>query len=149
MLESDKASKESVLYIFRPEGNVTCGMCIFRKDMIKCAILNDVISPDTGSCGFYIHGDVADANKDMMWIGTVTKCEAGYIENKTGFQCKRCSEFEISTKSCERVDKFSPGDTIGIIHPDACCNMWEQDPVRGKMDKKKLEQYIVDKSNKL
>lgn len=147
--EDDKglASKQSVLYVFRPEGNVTCGMCIFRKDFTKCAILNDVVA-SYGSCGFYVHGDVDDANPNMPWIGTVTKLEAGYMENKTGFQCKRCEEFDIENRACEKVDKNSPGDTPGEIHPNACCNMWEADKIRAKLDKIKLDDFIAKHSKK-
>lgn len=144
----NKISKEAALYIFRPENNVTCGMCIFLKNKTKCAILNDTVSADTGSCGFYIHGDVKGNNDTMPWIGTITKLEAGYMENSTGFQCKRCEEFDIANRACKKVDKFSAGDTIGTIHPDACCNLWSPDPVRSKMTKSKLDQCIADNSKK-
>jgi hypothetical protein len=140
--EEGKIEKQAALYVFRPEGNVTCGMCIFRKDKTKCAILNDKIEL-YGSCGFYIHGDVDDDNPKMPWIGTVTKLEAGYVENKTGFQCKRCEEWVAIGRSCKKVDKYSAGDTPGEIHPNACCNIWEPDPARSKWDINKLNEFIA------
>ena len=140
-----KVSKEAVLYVFRPEGNVTCGMCVFRKDFTKCAILNDAVA-SYGSCGFYIHGDVNDANPKMPWIGTVTKEEAGYIENKTGFQCKRCEEWIPNTRDCKKVDKLSAGDTPGEIHPNGCCNAWEADKVRAMLGKIQLDEFIAKHS---
>jgi hypothetical protein len=145
--KSNKIPKEAVLYIFRPEVNITCQKCVFIKggnkaknvDGDKCAVLGptETISAKSGSCGFYIHGDLGEAG-EVPWIGFITKPEAGYFENKTGFQCKRCEYFDAKTMDCEKVDKDSEGDTPGIIHPDACCNRWEPDSVRAKLPANKL-----------
>ncbi len=135
--------KEAVLYIYRPEVRIVCSECSFVKGD-KCTLFGpDVtISRETGTCGFYIHGH---ENPDQPWVSNVTKIEAGYMENKTGFQCKRCEEWNMSNQSCKKVDKNSKGDTPGIIAANACCNRWEADPVRSKLPDDKLEQYIARK----
>jgi hypothetical protein len=150
--ETKKIPKEAVLYIFRPEVNITCQKCVFikggdkakNKDGDKCAVLGptETISAKTGSCGFYIHGDLGEAG-EVPWIGFITKPEAGYFENKTGFQCKRCEYFDFKLKDCEKVDKDSEGDTPGMIHPDGCCNHWEADDVRAKLPPDKLFNIIT------
>ncbi len=137
-----KIPKEAVLYIFRPEANITCGKCVFIRGS-KCAVLGptETVSPKTGSCGFYIHGDIGEA-KTIPFIGFITKEEAGYFENPTGFQCKRCEYFKVKQNDCEKVDADSDGDTPGMIHPDACCNAWEADTIRAKLSDDKLMKAI-------
>jgi hypothetical protein len=134
--------KEAVLYIFRPEVRIVCKECVFVNEKEKkCKLFgpNQDISPDSGTCGFYIHGH---GKPDMPWIGLVTKDESGYMENPTGFQCKRCHEFNCAQQSCKKVDKNSKGDTPGVIHANACCNLWEADKVRSKLPDDKLEEYL-------
>lgn len=132
--------KQAALYIYRPEVRIVCQECVFVKGS-KCALFgpDTDISRTTGTCGFYIHGE---ESADMPWIGYVTKVEAGYMENKTGFQCMRCEEWNMKQQSCKKVDKNSQGDTPGIIAANACCNLWEPDPVRSKLSDEKLEQFI-------
>jgi len=142
MAES-KIPKEAVLYIFRPEVNITCGKCVFVKKS-QCAVFgpSESISPERGSCGFYIHGDLGEA-KEMPWIGFITKVEAGYAENTNGFQCKRCEYFDSPKLDCEKVDKDSDGDTPGVIHPNGCCNRWEADDTRGQMSANQLMDKLL------
>jgi hypothetical protein len=139
--------KEAVLYIYRKGTNITCGQCVFVENG-KCKIFvksDDTISPSAGSCGFFIHGN---SNPDIPVIGSITKVEAGYMENKTGFQCKRCEEFLIEERACKKVNKDSKGDTPRMIHPDACCNRWEADKIRAKLDNIKLDEFIAKHSRK-
>ena len=138
--------KEAVLYIHRENTNITCGQCVFVKGN-KCKIfgISTAISRDSGSCGFFIKGEENDA---IPFIGTITKVEAGYLENKTGFQCKRCEEFLIEERACKKVDKNSKGDDPGMIHPNACCNRWEADKVRAKLDNINLDAFIAKYSKK-
>ncbi len=142
--------KEAVLYIFRPEVNITCGKCVFLRDGTKCAVLGpaESVSPVTGSCGFYIHGDLGEAHV-IPWIGFITKVEAGYADNKQGFQCKRCEYFDVDDADCSEVDKDSDGDTPGMIHMDACCNRWEADSIRAKLSPDKLMEKLKALSAKL
>lgn len=137
---SHKMSKESVLYIYRPEVNMTCQYCIFVEGK-KCKIFgpDTDISPTTGTCGFFIH---AHENKDIPYMGLITKDEAGYEENKTGFQCKRCHEFICGKMDCEKVDKDSRGDTPGLIHPNGCCNRWQKDTIRGNVNEEELNKLL-------
>ncbi len=135
---TSKIPKEAVLYVFRPETQYTCDKCIFLKKENKCAQFGPAtdIKP-FGSCGFWVHRDPRDMPKEMPWIGLVTKEQAGYDENKNGFSCKRCEYYE-NGMDCKKVDKNSEGDTVGIIHPNACCNRWEADKVRSELSTDKL-----------
>lgn len=141
-----KIPKEAVLYVFRPETQYTCDKCIFYKQSYQhpsqCSIFGPAadIKPH-GSCGFWIHRDPQDGGREMPWIGLVTKEQSGYVENATGFSCKRC-EYYSTGMDCEKVDKNSEGDTPGIIHPNACCNRWEPDSIRSKMSPKMLEEIV-------
>ncbi len=137
-----KIEKQAALYIFRPETSITCKSCVFLKDFNKCVLFNDKVEL-YGTCGFYIHGEVKDANPKMPWISGVTKLEAGYLENKVGFQCVRCEEFLCGQRDCKKVDKDSAGDNPGEIHPFGCCNMWEKDKERGNFTREQAEEYIA------
>lgn len=129
--DNNKSPKEAVLYVLRPETQYTCDKCVFYKDGTppRCALLGPTEGIKAyGSCGFWVHGEAGKFN--VPWIGLVTKLEAGYEENPQGFSCKRCEYFDSQARACEKVDKNSPGDTPGEIHPNACCNMWDADDIR-------------------
>lgn len=133
---SKKIKKSTVLYAFNPETQYTCGECVNRipgKNL--CALFGpDVpISAEYGSCGFYVHENVAKGISNPM-LGNITKIQAGYEENKKGFSCKRCEYFLMGKNDCKKVDKNSEGLTPNIIHPNACCNNWDADKERAKMD---------------
>ncbi len=132
--------KEVVLYIHRENTNITCGQCVFVKGN-KCKLfgINSAISSVAGSCGMFIKGEENDA---VPFIGTLTKIETGYLENKNGFTCSRCEEYLPEQRACKKVDKNSKGDDPGKIEPGACCNRWEKDPVRGNMTDEQLAKVI-------
>lgn len=138
--EEGTIEKQAALYIYRPEVRIVCSECVFVKGD-KCTLfgLEVAISRNTGTCGFYIHGH---ENPEQPWVSNVTKEEAGYMENKTGFQCKRCEEFLPGQQGCKKVDKNSVGDTPGIIAANACCNSWQIDDIRGKLSDDKLDNYL-------
>jgi hypothetical protein len=141
---SGKAPKESVLYVLRPETQYTCEKCLFRRDeATKCALFSaaEPIKPN-GSCGFWIHFSPEKAGIDMAPIGAVTKQEAGYADSKHGFSCKRCKFFDPLALKCQKVDENSLGDTPGVIHPNACCNMFDPDPSRGQMSTEDVNKVI-------
>jgi hypothetical protein len=155
VVNEDKIPKEAVLYIFRPETKYTCDKCVYSKNKDipryqtrKCKILGPLEDIKAfGSCGFWIHMDpVGEATPEIPWIGVITKQQAGYFENEQGFSCKRCKYFDAKNLDCEKVDKDSPGDTSGItsgiIHPNACCNNWEPDPVRATLNPDALSEYL-------
>ena len=140
--EGSKIPKEAVLYVFRPETQYTCNLCVFYKEE-KCAHFGPEadIKP-YGSCGMWVHRDPEKSPDNIPWLGLITKEQAGYDENPNGFSCKRC-EYYINNMDCEKVDKDSEGDTQGIIHPNACCNRWEADDKRAKLSTPELMKYLA------
>lgn len=135
-----KFSKQSVLYVFRPETQYQCKDCPMAKmGSTLCALYGPGETINTfGTCGLWTHKDPDSV--DVPMLGVVTKIESGYLENKVGFSCKRCEHFEIGT--CSRIDENSEGDTPGIIHPNACCNKWEADKIRGSMTTEQLTRKL-------
>ncbi len=134
--EEKKISKEVVCYINRPETEYTCDSCLYYKQK-KCALYGPTVEiKPYGGCNLYIHAEPGKI--DIPWIGLVTKIETGYMENKMGFSCKRCEEFIAASSSCEKINKYSPGDDPGMINPNACCNRWEYDEKRSEMSSAEL-----------
>lgn len=150
---SDKIPKEVVGYVFNPETQYQCSVCVYSKNKDypkqtkKCKILGptDDISK-AGSCILWIHMDpTKEGTPEIPWIAMMTKQQVGYAENEMGFSCKRCEYFDAGKMDCQKVDKDSDGLTPGIIHPNACCNHWEPDPVRAKMSTEKVTEFIDGK----
>jgi hypothetical protein len=129
----DKFPKQSVGYTHAENTNYTCPDCVFNVSKGQCAVLGraGTIS-EFGGSNFFIFSPPNDrAREKMPYVGPLTKNEIGYVENKPGFSCKRCEYFVGGTAmDCKKVDKDSPGDDPGMIHPDACCNRWEKDGMR-------------------
>lgn len=146
-----KTSKAEAGYQYRPETQYRCGECVMLKPAGKgketasgCAWFGagTEVSREQGSCIYFAHG--APDHPEIPWLGLFTKEELGYVENRTGFSCKRCEYFDIEKRDCRKpVDKDSPGDTPGEIHPNACCDFWEPDPKRSKLDTEKLMRLIA------
>ena len=144
---SNKIKKEVVLYAFNPETQYTCGQCVNRVPKTNvCALFGpgDEISPDTGSCGFYVHEDGEHSGIFNPVLGNITKVQAGYAENSKGFSCKRCEYFIPGKNDCMKVDKNSDGLTPDEIHPNACCNNWEPSDERAKLDTETLLQNLSE-----
>jgi hypothetical protein len=144
-----KIPKASALYVFRPETNYTCGICVFMKDRSKgngCAFFgpSESVDANSGSCGYFTHAD-PKKHPDVPWLGLFTKGELGYYENPQGFSCKRCEYFGVGKNDCERVDRYSDGDTPGVIAQNACCSLWEPDSRRATMSDEQLIQVISSK----
>lgn len=146
--EKEKWPKDTALYVYRPETNYTCGECIFAKSKCtKCALFGPLedIKSEAG-CNLWIHADPDSELADKIpYLGLVTKLESGYMESKNGFTCGRCEYFSPEKLDCKKVRKDSPGDTLGIISPNACCNRFEADKVRGQMTDKQLEKLLENK----
>ena len=119
--------KQAVLYLHsekRGTPEYGCGSCMmFIDDKERCTILpkGQVIKAH-GSCGLWVGGPNATGETSH---GNLTAKQAGYVENKSGFSCKRCVYFRADAQDCFVVDKDSPGDDPGKIHSDGCCNHWE------------------------
>lgn len=129
-----KILKAEAGYICRPGTEYTCSDCVFLKtvkDGHGCVFFGAKvsISAAAGGCNYFALGKPAD----LPWIGTLTKEELGYTENKRGFSCKRCGHFAFPKEDCDRVDKDSPGDSPGEIEENGCCGSWGPDPKRSKM----------------
>lgn len=123
---SKKLSKPIVLYVLNPPTDYTCRDCtFFNPTQSRCTFYNpkdDKVEP-WGSCNLW-----STNNRGFNYVrgpGTQTKEATGYMENESGFGCKRCSEFVADTKRCKEVE--------GEISPLACCSNWEADPIRSKL----------------
>ena len=126
----EKDSKASVGYMFKPNTQYVCGDCRdYIPDSLRCVPhgASDTFLPLDG-CNIFVPGTPHTDN--VFPLGALTKGESGFMRSNYGFSCKRCEHFNPEAFDCEEVDKDSPGDTPGMIHPDACCNEWEPDPSR-------------------
>lgn len=124
--------KQTVLYMLKPATQYECGDCYaYLPEDRRCLYhsFSDTFLPFDG-CGLFTQG--TPRPKGTTPLGLVTKQESGFARSTFGFSCKRCENF-IESGDCSSVDKDSPGDTPGMIHPDACCNGWEADPRRSMM----------------
>lgn len=121
-----KQSKSSAGYIHDKGVDYLCNEC---KEFIPdhtCAEVAGKISGPTGGCNKFKHGKPKSQAIDLTQL---TKDAAGYMENSTGFSCKRCTHFNRDIWDCTEVNKNSPGPDSGYIDPDACCDRWQPHPV--------------------
>lgn len=121
---SQKWEKSQAGYVHLPKTQYECQMCrFFNGARESCEIVSGVIH-SWGTCNNYVPK-----------IQKLNQQEAGYCENpaRVGYSCKRCSYFSPEKNDCEVVDKNSPGDAPGTIHPDGCCDHQESDRVRGRI----------------
>jgi len=117
-----KIPKRSAGYIHEKDTNYTCGECAKRRGVDQCAEYkkSEFVSFPYGSCNLYSIGV-----KGTNFISVSTKQGTGYMESKDGFSCKRCEYFLPETRNCKKVDRNSPGPDPGVIHPNGCCNLWD------------------------
>src|SRR5579859_912440 len=135
-----KIPKEAVLYIHDAVTQYQCVDCIFLKNGNRCAFMGPAVPINWwGGCGLFKQSIVPAVS--VPWLGTMTKEQIGYAENKPGFSCKRCEEFILSG-DCKKVDKDSPGDDPGEIHKNSCCNRWEADEKRAPMSTPEVLRYL-------
>lgn len=122
-----KVAKQGALYVHRVGSNYLCEQCVaYISKRKRCyLILNSEgeIKPKA-TCGYFVKGK---SLPDISPAGNLSKLEAGYIEPPNGVSCKQCEYFSAVKEDCQVVDKNSPGDDPGKIHPDACCANWEED----------------------
>jgi hypothetical protein len=139
---SGKLSKTEACYQYHPDIQYRCGDCIMlkpRKGGEGCAWFGASVpvSGVSGSCNYFAHAH-PEQKPDVPWLSLFTKEQLGYTENPEGFSCKRCEELLFPRHDCKKVDRNSPGDTPGEISPDGCCNLWEPDRKRAKMESEEL-----------
>ena len=146
--DKEKWPKQAALYVYRPETNYCCDECVFAKSKAtKCALFGPAEDiKEYGGCNLWMHLDPdSQLAEKIPYLGLINKVEAGYTENKKGFSCKRCEYFDAKNKDCEKVRKDSPGDTIGEINANGCCNRWDADKDRADMTDKQLEKFLENK----
>lgn len=139
----DKLDKTDAGYQHMPNTQYVCGDCLHYLDrMKKCAIIYDqetVLSLD--SCNYFLKGMPGTLGQQYPILNIL---EADFERSNFGFSCKRCIHFSSEKWDCEAVNKDTPGDDQGMIHPDACCNLQELDLVRGNMPTDKVREFIND-----
>jgi hypothetical protein len=142
-------SKGSALYLHSPKGDYDCDDCpMFIDSSRRCVIHSpdDFISPG-GSCGYFIPG--IPGQFGLIPLSFVTKQESGYTDAVNGASCKRCKAWLPDEWKCQEVDADSTGDDPSIIHPDACCCLWQPDPERASLPDQYFEhqQFALAKGN--
>lgn len=120
-----KISKSAAGYVYRPEakGRYQCDQCArFIPGRERCEVFGpgDKVR-SFGSSNEWVLGTPSN---ELVPLGTTTPQKAVYMENRPGFGCKRCANFDAEGLDCRRVDKDSPGATPGKIIGEACCNEW-------------------------
>lgn len=116
-----KFPKWGVLYLHRTDKDYRCRECaLFIPAHNRCYIHspNVEIKPN-GYCGYWVVGKPMPAGTKP--VGSVSKVESGYGEDFNGTTCAKCEYFDAKNWDCEVVDKDSPGDDPGEIHPHGCC----------------------------
>src|SRR6266446_9424864 len=122
-----KIPKSSAGYVHFENTNYTCGECYkFEPNYGSqdCVEVQGLIKA-IGGCNTFVKGP----SSQLIRVDIPRKLsqpEAGYVENKVGFSCKRCEYFSHDNWDCRKVDKDSEGKDHGVIHPEACCNNWEK-----------------------
>jgi hypothetical protein len=131
-------SKSKAGYLYAPTTDYKCEECQFVKEKdTRCAYFGPkvLISGPTGGCNLFKAG----TSLDLPYLAPFfTKQQAGYMENREGFGCRRCGEFLVGKNDCREIDKDSPGDTPHRIDPRACCDFWGPDKKRASMTNAQL-----------
>lgn len=132
-------TKGSALYIHAPKGDYDCDDCPFYIMPTRRCVLHgayDHINPED-SCGYFVPGPSGIFGDRPL--GFVTPAESGLVRNVNEAGCKRCRNWLPDSWACMEVDKDSPGDDPGMIHPDSCCCLWVEDPTRGPLPSEAFE----------
>lgn len=127
-------NKSAVGYMHKPATEYICGDCIFYLDDKKrCQLLGSDVVLVYDGCNNFCPGTPGSisASGDPLFI--LNPNEVGLTHSEYGFSCKRCVHFDGKNWACDEVDRSSEGDDPGMIHPDACCNEWEPDPLKGHL----------------
>ena len=128
---SDKLSKTLVLYVFNPPSKYTCSECCYYIGG-KCNqyTLQDENVSKVGSCNLWEYNK--ENTLKLTGPHSRTKESTGYMENSTGFGCRRCEYFIADTQHCKEVSET--GSPIPEkISAWGCCNNWQKDTIRGNL----------------
>lgn len=124
---SEKLSKAAVLYIHIKGTRYQCKDCaafLPKEDGCAFHLRSEFIRP-YGECGLFLLGKPETYTKRPHH--PLLKVESGYFEQKEGSSCNDCEYFAKQFRNCAKVERDSPGDDPGEIHPDACCNNYEHE----------------------
>lgn len=120
--QTNKIPKSEALYVHFPGEEYDCDECVFWFSDNKCLIhRSSFVVREEDSCGFMIEG-APDTFYGRPHLNMDPKT-TGFVRNIEGGGCRQCKFYE--NRDCHRVDKHSPGDDPGEIHPDACCALQE------------------------
>jgi hypothetical protein len=135
-------NKQAAGYLRLPGTQYGCGDCILYGDEERECMI--VISPNpvlvNDGCNYFLKGSTPVENR----LAVYSPQEVGFARSNYGFSCKRCEHF--SDWDCDQVDRTSSGDDEGIIHPDACCNLWEADSIRGNLPTEAVQSLLSQES---
>ena len=114
--------KANALYVHFSKEAYDCDDCVFWLEGDRCLIHGaNFEAKGEDSCGFMIQGK-PDTYKGMAHLN-MKPVETGFARNVHEAGCRRCRHY--GNRDCNLVDKDSPGDDRGIIHPGACCALQE------------------------
>lgn len=125
-MATEKISKQSAGYVEFQGSNYHCDECYkfepnqARQSCVEVAGLIKAI----GGCNTFVKGPSSQLIRVEI-PRKLSLAEAGYVESKVGFSCKRCEHFDRGQWQCEKV--------AGEIRPFGCCNLWEKSPVFGEI----------------
>lgn len=132
--------KQVAGYVHKENTEYLCIDCpMWMQDNLCYLHAADVLVTAIHTCNYWTDGPPVH----LAPIGALTPLESGLARRQNGASCKRCEYWDMTTWNCSKIDKDSPGDDAGVIHPDACCNHQEPDSIRGKMTKPALAAYGV------
>lgn len=124
----NKVTKPEAGYVFVPGSCYYCSECAYITVDGLCSMYHGAEArvASTGGCNLW--QDLCLGR--MAGNGGATRATTGYLENRAGFSCKRCEEFNPAKLRCKKVEEAGE-PAPGRIDPDGCCNHWEKDPKRG------------------
>lgn len=138
--------KSQAGYMHAPRGQYDCDDCPMWIEMSRRCVLHGAsdIVLESDSCNYFMLGFPGSLFGQTP-LGLLTKDQSGFAHSTAGFSCKRCNSWQRDEWTCCQVESNSEGDDLNMIHPDACCNLWEKDSVYGSMPTEALIQIVGTK----
>jgi hypothetical protein len=78
------------------------------------------------TCGLYVHGKPMPKGPVMKLVSTK---ESGFLRH-TEVRCENCAHFSPAQSRCglyEQLNKLRRFELDADVHPQGCCNAWEED----------------------
>jgi hypothetical protein len=124
----NKVTKAEAGYVLTPGSCYFCSECAFITADGLCSMYSGSEAKVAFYGGCNLWQDLYKGR--MAGNGAATRATTGYTENRAGFSCKRCEEFNPAKLRCKKVGEDGP-PAPGEISPDGCCNHWEKSPRTG------------------